>query len=364
MKKSLKILSLALTAALSLSLLAGCSGNSDNSEETVAETAAEEVSESVDETVPETAIETAEETAVETESEEAVTVHVGSLSGPTTIGLVNLMNDVSTGANAGDYEFTVSTQPSEIAASLNAGDLDIALIPANLAATLYNRTEGAISVIDINTYGVLYCITADTSVTSIEDLAGKTVITTGQGATPEYAMNYLLEQYGVEDCTLDFKSEATEVLALMQEDPTQIAVLPQPAATAAGIQNSEIQTAFSLDECWNALDSGSRLITGVTVVRNDFLAEHPDAVNTFIEDQAASVAKASEDIEGTAELVVAQGIVAAAPVAAKAIPLCNIACVTGEQMKTELSGYLQTLFDANSESVGGALPADDFYYVG
>ncbi len=289
-------------------------------------------------------------------------VRVGSLSGPTTIGIVNLMNDVDTAENDTNYEFTVATQPDEIAAALNAGDLDIALIPANLASVLYNRTEGGIEVIDINTYGVLYCLSTDSSIQSIGSLAGRTVITTGQGATPEYAINYLLGQYGITDCTLDFKTEGAEVIASLQENPDQIAILPQPAATAAMAQVEGLGIAFSLDDEWSGVTSDSRLVTGVTVVRTAFAEEHPEAVASFIEDHRGSVDEANNNVEQTAQLVVDAGIVGAAPIAQRAIPLCNIVCVTGDQMRTDLQGYLQTLYDANPQAVGGALPGDDFYY--
>ena len=293
---------------------------------------------------------------------EDVTVNVGSLSGPTTIGIVNLMNDSSASSNT--YNFTMATQPDEIASALGSGDLDIALIPANLASVLYNRTEGKISVIDINTLGVLYCLSFDDSVNSVADLSGKTVITTGQGATPEYAINYLLAQNGIDDCTLDFKSEGTEVIAALSEAGEGIAILPQPAATAALGQIEGLTSRFSLTDEWDKVTSDSKLITGVTVVRNEFLEQHPDQVATFIEDQRASVELANSDVEGTAQLVIDQGIVPAVPVATKAIPLCNIVCITGEDMKSALSGYLTTLYDQNPQAVGGALPSDDFYYLG
>ncbi len=293
---------------------------------------------------------------------EDLKVRVGSLSGPTTIGIVNLMNDVDTAENDTNYEFTVATQPDEIAAALNAGDLDIALIPANLASVLYNRTEGGIEVIDINTYGVLYCLSTDSSIQSIGSLAGRTVITTGQGATPEYAINYLLGQYGITDCTLDFKTEGAEVIASLQENPDQIAILPQPAATAAMAQVEGLGIAFSLDDEWSGVTSDSRLVTGVTVVRTAFAEEHPEAVASFIEDHRESVDEANNNVDQTAQLVVDAGIVGAAPIAQRAIPLCNIVCVTGDQMRTDLQGYLQTLYDANPQAVGGALPGDDFYY--
>ena len=257
-----KLLSTVLTSVLALGLLAGCG----------------------------------------TPAEDDVTVRIGSLSGPTTIGIINMMNDTMDTNHS--YDFTIATQPDEIAASLNAGDLDIALIPANLASVLYNRTEGGIEVIDINTYGVLYCLSTDSSIQSIGSLAGRTVITTGQGATPEYAINYLLGQYGITDCTLDFKTEGAEVIASLQENPDQIAILPQPAATAAMAQVEGLGIAFSLDDEWSGVTSDSRLVTGVTVVRTAFAEEHPEAVASFIEDHRESVDEANNNVEQTAQLAV------------------------------------------------------------
>ena len=172
-------------------------------------------------------------------------VRVGSLKGPTTIGIVNLMDKASKGESEGKYEFTMAAQADEISAKIVSGDLDIALVPANLASVLYNKTEGKVTAIDINTLGVLSCITGDTSIKSIKDLAGKKVITTGQGATPEYSLRYLLEQNGITDCEIEFKSEATEVAAVLTEDPTQIAVLPQPFVTCSmHAQNEAILASF------------------------------------------------------------------------------------------------------------------------
>ena len=321
-----KITSLILTAALAIPMLTACAADS-------------------------------------AQQSDSVTVRVGSLSGPTTIGIVNMMETESENENS-TYEFTMATQPDEIAAALNAGDLDIALIPANLAATLYNRTEGGIEVIDINTYGVLYCLSTNPDIQSVGSLAGRTVITTGQGATPEYAINYLLDQYGITDCTLDFKTEGAEVIASLQQNPDQIAILPQPAATAAMAQVEGLGIAFSLDDEWSGVTSDSRLVTGVTVVRTEFLEQYPDAVAAFIVAHHNSVIAANTDVEHTAALVVEAGIVGAEPIAQRAIPLCNIDCVSGSQMRTDLEGYLQTLYDANPQSIGGAMPGDDFYHVG
>lgn len=289
-------------------------------------------------------------------------IRVGSLKGPTTMGIVNLMKASDDGESAGKYTFDMESDPSAIVASVASGDLDIAMVPANLGATLYNKTKGGVEVIDINTLGVLYCVTADDSIGSIADFAGKTVLTTGQGATPEYVLNYLLSENNVTDCTLEFHSEATEIAALLKEAPDQIAVLPQPFVTVAEAQNDQLKTVFSLTDEWDKVaENGSKLITGATIVRTAFLEENPDAVRIFIAEHAESAELAADDVDGTAQLVADYGIIEKAPVAKKALPQCGIVCTTGDEMKTELSGYLQVLYDADPASVGGNLPADDFY---
>jgi NitT/TauT family transport system substrate-binding protein len=388
MKK--KIISILGTVTLTASMLAGCGSETPAEESaatettvaeaTVEETAAEETSEATEETTEETSesteeasegssdeseVNSSDSTEASSESADASkdVVRVGSLKGPTTMGIVNLMSESEAGTAEGSYEFTMSAEPSEVMASMVAGDLDIAMVPSNVAAVMNNKVEGGVSVIDINTLGVLYCVTGDDSITSIADLSGKTVLTTGQGATPEYTMNYLLEQNGVTDCTLEFKSEATEIAALLAEDSDQIAILPQPFVTVAEAQNEELATAFSLTDEWDAVSDGSQLITGVTVVTNSFLEEHQEEVELFIKEHEESAELAASDVATTAELVAQYGIIEKAPVAEKAIPYCNIVCITGEDMKTALSGFLEVLYEQDPTSVGGSLPSDDFYFI-
>ena len=296
--------------------------------------------------------------------EAAASIRVGSLKGPTSMGLVNLRKAAESGTLTDTYTFTMATDASEIAAGLVSGDLDIALIPANLAAVLYNKkTEKGITVIDVNTLGVLYCVTGADGISSVGDLAGKTVYLTGQGTTPEYILRYLLEQAGVTDCALEFKSEATEVAALLAADPSCVAVLPQPFATVAMVQNDALKEAFSLGESWDAVSGGSRMVTGVTVVRKAFLKDHPQAVERFLAAHADSAAKASSDPAGTAKLVAQYGIIEKEPVALKALPKCAVSCVTGAEMESALKGYLEVLFKADAASVGGEVPDSGFYYA-
>ena len=190
----------------------------------------------------------------------------------------------------------------------------------------------------------------------------------GKGTTPEYALRYVLSAAGLgeDDVTLEFKSEASEVASVLAEDPNAIGLLPQPFVTAALAQNEKLSIIMDLTKEWDNVQgegSGSRLVTGVTIVNNDFLKEHEDLVDTFLQEHEASIAFTAEDPDAAAELIAKAEIVAKAPIAKKALPYCNITFISGDEMKTALSGYLQALYDQNPTSVGGALPDDSFYYV-
>ena len=311
----------------------------------------------------------ASESAVQSADREAVTVRVGSLKGPTSLGLLCLMEKASMGETIDNYDFQMAVGADELLPLMVKGDLDIALVPANVAAVLYQKTDGGVAVIDINTLGVLYVVTGTADVASIAGLKGKTVYLTGKGTTPEASLRYLLEANGLaeEDVVLEFKSEATEVAAVLAENPDAVGLLPQPFVTAACIQNENLKIALDINEEWIRAQGGtgenSGMVTGVTVVRKAFLEEHPEAVSAFLEEHAASAEAVNTDPAAGAVLAVKAGIVAKEPIAQKAIPQCNITCMTGEKMKAALSGYLEVLYDFNAELTGGAVPGDDFYHI-
>lgn len=302
-----------------------------------------------------------------TEDSEKTMIRIGSLKGPTSIGLLFLMEDSEKGEAANNYEFQMATGADELLPLMVKGDLDIALVPANVAGVLYNRTQGGITVIDINTLGVLYMVSGDDSIKKMTDLKGRTIYLTGKGTTPDYVLQYLLSQNGmsVQDCTLEYKSEATEVAAVMAENPDAVGLLPQPFVTVACAQNETLSIVLDMNEEWNKVqgENGSSMVTGVTVVRNQFLEENEEAVKAFLEEHGKSTQSINEDPAAGAALAVKAEIIAKEPIAQKAIPKCNIVCMTGAEMKQALSGYLQVLYEQSPESVGGALPEDGFYYV-
>lgn len=305
----------------------------------------------------------------------AAPLSVCSLKGPTTIGLAAMIADQE--GSDEPYAFEMAATADEIAPKLSSGECDIALIPANLAATLYQRTDGAIRVIDVNTLGVLYGLTADEALKAnpaptLADLAGRTVYLTGKGTVPQYTVECLLQAAGVSDqVTLEFRTEPSEVVALIQNDPAAVGIVPQPFATAALAQDDSLASVFDLTALWDdtfaqAADGqqAGRLITGVTVARTEVIEQQPEAIARFLAAHAASAAEAADDPAAVAPEVVDLGIMANASLAEQAIPLCNIVCLTGSDMESALSGYLSRLFDLAPEALGGALPGDDFYYLG
>lgn len=292
-------------------------------------------------------------------------VRIAGLKGPTTMGLVNLLDMEQQGTAALDYDLQLYGTADEIVPGLIKGELDMAAIPANLAATLYQKTKGGIQVMAVNTLGVLYVVEKGDTVHSMADLAGRTILSTGKGTTPEYLLRYLLEKNGLDpdkDVKIQYCSEATEVTAQMaaaQKDA--IAVLPQPYVTAAGMKDPSLRVALDLTAEWDKV-SDSQLVTGVTVARTQYAQEHPDVVEAFLQEYAQSVRTANTDLDRTAALCEQQGVVAKAAIAKKALPACNIVCRTGDEMQKDISAYLSVLCAADPAAVGGKLPDEGFYW--
>lgn len=290
----------------------------------------------------------------------AESVRIAALKGPTAMGMVEMMEN-----DADKYSFEICASADEITPRLagNNPEFDIAALPANLASVLYNRTNGGVKVLAINTLGVMYIAERGETVSSVADLKGRTLYTAGKGSVPEYALNYILEMNGLipgKDVTIEFKSEHSECLAALMGDAQAVAMLPQPFITTAMSKAQDMRVALDLTEEWEKLGNGT-MITGVVAARTKFIEENPEAVNAFLEDYAQSVSFANANNVEAAYLVGKFDIVPAA-VAEKALPECNICFFAGEDMHSRLSAYLNVLFTAAPESVGGQLPGDDFYY--
>ena len=300
---------------------------------------------------------------IEEETKERVEINIAALKGPTGMGLVKLMEDAESGNTANDYKFTVAGEADIISTGLIKGEFDIAALPCNLASVLYNKTEGQIKLAGINTLGVLYIVETGNTINSVEDLKGKTIYSTGYGTTPEYTLNYLLSLYGLDpekDLTIEYKTEATEVAAMLESATDAIAMLPQPYVTTVMMNNDRARIALDIDKEWTKLNDSKGVVTGVVVVNSEFLKNHPEAVEEFLNEYEKSADFVNNEVVKAAEIVEKYGLVIAA-VSKNVIPFCNITLIRDLKMKEMVEGYLKILYEQNPKAVGGALPSDDFY---
>ena len=303
------------------------------------------------------------------ETADPVDINLYVLAGPTGIGAVNLRAKAEAGETlSNNYHVTMTGANDEVVAAVSNGQADIACVATNLAAVLYNKTEGGVKVLAVNTLGVLSILTNGTELNTVADLKGKTIYSPGQGANPEYILRYVLQGNGLDpdkDVTIQFVGEGSELMNVWQDDSEAVIMAPQPVATALLMQNEGAKKAFDMTEEWEKVSGGdSTLMMGCVIIRTAFLEEHSEAVTGFLKDYSLSIEAAQNDVEGTAALCEQFGIIPKAPLAKQAIPQCGLTFVAGADMKAQLNGYLSVMFEANPKSVGGKLPADDFYYVG
>ena len=298
-------------------------------------------------------------------------INMAVLAGPTGIGASELMSWNDAGTTVNHYNFTVASANDEVVAGLTNGTFDIAAVATNVAATLYNKTNGGVRLAALNTYGVLYILENGDSIQSMADLAGKTIYATGQGANPEYVLEYLLAQNDLTwstdgtdaDVHIEFMDAQTLSAGAASGD-YDVVMLPVPAVTSVQVQNADMRTALDLTAEWDKLGNDGVLTMGCVVVRTEFAEAHPDAVAAFLTEYKTSIDTVQTDVEEAAQLCEQYGIVAKAAIAQKAIPDCNLCFVSGLDLQSAIEPYYNVLLSANPSSIGGALPGDDFYFTG
>lgn len=297
--------------------------------------------------------------------DEKSTVRIASMKGPTSIGLVKLYDDASDNKTTNNYDYQICGTADEIATGLIKGELDAACVPANLAGVLYNKTEGKIKIAAVNTLGVLYILSKGVDISSVADLKGQTIYTTGQGTTPEYTLRHILSENGIDpdkDVTIEYMSEATEVLQKASAMDSAVVMLPEPFVEVAKTKDSAFETVIDLTKEWEKIHDDSSIVTGVLVVSEDYASSNEKALKTFLDEYKASSENATANIEETASLLEKYDIIKAA-IATKAIPYCNICFITGDEMVNKVTGYFKVLFDANPDSLGKKLPDNDIFYI-
>lgn len=304
---------------------------------------------------------------VGTKPYEAVDVRITAIAGPTGVGLVDLMQKQADGKAANNYTFDVVTAPDQAVAAIANGTADMAAVPTNLASTLYKKTGGKVQVLALNTLGVLHVLTNGEDVSSVYDLKGKTIYTSGKGANPEYILRYVLEHNGVNpdtDVKIEFVADNDTLGTLVANGTAKVALVPEPKASAVMVQNKDVKRALNMSDEWSKVNkSGVPLTMGCVVARKEFVEQNPEAVRMFLQEYRASIANVQADVERAATLCETYKIIPKAAIAKAAIPNCGLTFVEGASMYTQLSGYLSILNGYNPAAIGGALPADDFYYV-
>ncbi len=304
------------------------------------------------------------EAATETPTEAPkAPVNVMVLNGTTGFGMANLMDAAANGQASQDYTFTVETDASNIVAGLVNGSVDIAALPTNAAAAVYNKTKGGVQVLALNTLGVLYLVTdGSETIESIADLAGKTVYAPAQN--PTFIFQHIVEANGLTDVTIDNTyAQPADLNTAVASGEVSIAVLPEPMVTVARSKNPGLSVALDLTAEWDKIAPAGSLVQGCVVVRKAFAEENTAAVAAFLEEYGASIDALVNDVEGTAAKIEANGIFAKAAVAAKAIPNCNVCFITGADMQAALSEFMTIMHGVAPASVGGAIPGDDFYCI-
>ena len=285
-------------------------------------------------------------------------IRIAALKGPTGMGMVKLADK----QNYPNYTVSIEASPDALNPRIISGEVDVAAVPVNLASVLYNKLDGDISVLAVSTLGVLYVVEAGSEVNSVADLAGKTVYATGQGATPEYILNYLLDKNGVAGSVeVNYVGEHAALATMLADGSAEIGMLPEPNMTSTLAGNDNLRIALNLTEEWNKVCS-TELVQGVVIARKSFVNEHPEAIEQFLREYEKSSAFVNENIDEAAKLIVDVGILGNVEIAKKAIPNCNISFSKGEAMHKAVEGMLAVLFEANPKSIGGKLPDKDFYY--
>lgn len=331
--KKIKRLLAALLAAAMLFSLAAC-GDETNGETT-----------------------TAEEST--TDYVRSVKTKVAALNGPTGLGLAKLAADRTYA-----YEVEYFSDPQEIVPLLTKGEVDIAALPVNLAANLYQKTNGGIQILSVNTLGVLYCLQKGDSIKSFDDLKGKTIYATGQGSTPEYIINYVLSEKGIvpgKDVTIEYKTAHNELATLAIEGKVDLCILPEPFATKVLASNEEYKRLIDFTKSWGEVNE-ARLVQGVIVARTDYIKENPDIINEFMGFNEVSVNYLSANLENASVFLAENGYFDTTELAYATLPGCNIVFMEGEEMKTAVKAMFEVLYAADPSSVGGAIPDDGIYY--
>jgi len=358
-----KLGAILLAAAISMTALAGCASSTSQNEESESNSSTyTQGNITVTTTVPET--ENQEEEIEDTSGP----ITVAFIKGPTALGAAALMNEKDNGFLFQNYDFQLYSSPDEVTGKIINGEIDIAAVPTNVASVLYNKTDGEVVIAAINTLGTLYVLENGNTISTAEDLSGKTVVMAGQGAVPEYVLQYILNKSGVTDCTVNFVSNHNEAAAAIASGSADVALLPEPFVSVAAGKNSNIRIALDVAKEWDKYSYEEKnvpntLPMGCIVVRKAYLEQKEHRVKKFLDEYDSFMETSMEDIPLTAQYAENYEIVASADIAEKAIPNCSICFIDGSKMMRLMDNFLNIMNEANPKSIGGKVPDEEFYYI-
>ena len=164
-------------------------------------------------------------------------IKVYALNGTTALGMAKMIeNTENDGMN---YNIELHTAADAITGAIVSGECAIAALPTNVAVKLFNKSEGKLQLLALNTLGVLYLLEDGTqNITSLDDLKGKTIYLPGAGSNPEYITAALLTAAGLEvgkDVILDTTTynSPDALQTAYSAGLVPLAVLPEPKVTVA-----------------------------------------------------------------------------------------------------------------------------------
>jgi len=297
--------------------------------------------------------------------DEHVSVSIASLKGPTSIGMIKLIDDSSSiDSDNVSVSLEVIPSPDLLVPRLLNEELDIAAVPVNVASKVYNLTKGKYELAVINTLGVLYVLSADKSINSLEDLKGQTIYCGTPGATPDFILKNLMNKNNLkpdEDILIDYSLNNSELAQAVIGGDIEYAILPEPFATMVSMKNKDIKRCINIQEEWNNVEESAEIVMGALVVKKEFRENNTEFLNKFLKEYETSVSWVNDNLVEGGKLLEKHEILPSSKIAELSIPNCNIVYIDAQSKKDEILNFLKILYDFDKKSIGGKLPDENFF---
>lgn len=274
-------------------------------------------------------------------------------NGVTSLGVAKLVKD-----RGYAYESSLYTDLSEVENLIKNGGADMAAVPVESAARLFNETKGAVKIIAVNNLGVLHLVTGDESIKTLADLKDKTVYATGKGTAYEHIMNFIFEKNAISP-KVEYVATEAELVTLAIEGKADICIIPEPYATKVVFENTKMKRVIDLSDEWNKF-SEAPLVQGVIVARTEYIEQNPEYIEQFLFQNEISVNFLNENIDAGADMLYNGQYFSTFDLARECVPACNLYFMKGEEMKAAVKVVYDVL---PAELTGGTVSADGICFV-